>query len=342
MTENKQLDFSAFTLPLAQLGIYQPHLGVSTRIANWLSVWLILALAFIPFGTFMVVGAAFGTENNTGLTLYFLTGFNMFVFIGLLFAWRRGQRAIANARMSYFAATNNFTHTERQQEPSLNGMPFNNGNNREAYTVVSGSLAGTQFEVGNFSFDERNTGKRKSSEKTYGYARLELPRRLPHMVLDSKKDNFLGITSMADDISTDQKLVLEGDFNNYFTLFCPKEYERDALYIFTPDLMALLIDYGSKFDIEVVDNQLYLYRYNGFDFTKPGHIDLIFKALEMIGARMQTRSSRYADARATGRHVDIVAPEGRRLKRGYVSILLTILFVLIYLLVQFTTNDFGL
>ena len=37
-----------------------------------------------------------------------------------------------------------------------------------------------------------------------------------------------------------QVLSLEGDFDRYFTLYCPKEYERDALYVFTPDLMALL------------------------------------------------------------------------------------------------------
>lgn len=42
-------------------------------------------------------------------------------------------------------------------------------------------------------------------------------------------------------------LSLEGDFDRYFTLYCPGDYERDALYVFTPDLLALLIDESRHF-----------------------------------------------------------------------------------------------
>lgn len=336
MAENKQFDFSAFTLPLAQLGPHQPKLGIPARLANKLSLGLIMALAFVPFGTLMIVGTAIGVDNDSGLKFYIPAVVNLFIFVHLMMIWKHSQTIIAKARMHYFADSNSFTFVDQKADPPLNGMPFNNGTHRKAYSIVEGAITSTQFEVGNFVFN-----KDKRSEEVYGYARLELPRHLPHMVLDSKKDNYLGVTSMADDISGSQKLALEGNFNDYFTLFCPNEYERDALYIFTPDLMALLIDHGSKFDIEVVDNQLYLYKYGGFDFTKPGHIKLIFRAFQMIGTRMQARSSRYTDARVAGRHIDIVAPEGRRLKRGYVSILLTILFVLIYLIVQFMGGDLG-
>jgi len=117
-------------------------------------------------------------------------------------------------------------------------------------------------------------------------------------------------------------------------LYCPKDYERDALYIFTPDLMALLIDHGNKFDLEIVDDRLYLYLYGGFNFTTSTHLKLIFKALELVGLRMN-RQTRYADAQVGNRAANIIAMPGRRLKRGYMSVLITILIGLIVFIVRF-------
>ena len=55
-----------------------------------------------------------------------------------------------------------------------------------------------------------------------------------------------------------QRLSLEGDFDDHFTLYCPEEYERDALYLFTPDVMARLIDRVRGFDVEIIDDWLFL------------------------------------------------------------------------------------
>lgn len=220
MAQNKQFDFSAFTLPLAQLGSLQPKLGIVAKLANKLSLGQIMALAFIPFGTLMIVGTAIGMNDDLALKFYIPTVINLFIFVHLLMVRKHSQTTIAKARMNYFAGRNSFTFIDQKADPPLNGMPFNNGTHRKAYSIVEGKIADSQFEVGNFVFN-----KDRRSEEVYGYARLELPRHLPHMVLDSKKDNYLGVTSMADDISGSQKLTLEGNFNDYFTLFCPKEYE---------------------------------------------------------------------------------------------------------------------
>lgn len=49
----------------------------------------------------------------------------------------------------------------------------------------------------------------------------------------------------------------EGDFDDYFTLYCLAEYERDSLYLFTPDVMARLIDRVRGFDVEIIDDLLF-------------------------------------------------------------------------------------
>lgn len=62
---------------------------------------------------------------------------------------------------------------------------------------------------------------------------------------------MFGLTGVAGLFARDQVLSLEGDFDRYFTPYCPKQYERDALSVFTPDLMALCIDEAAPFDIEI-------------------------------------------------------------------------------------------
>src|SRR6478609_9747463 len=56
-----------------------------------------------------------------------------------------------------------------------------------------------------------------------------------------------------------QRLSLEGDFDRHFTLYCPEGYEQDALYLFTPDIMARFIDHAAQLDVEIVDDWLFLY-----------------------------------------------------------------------------------
>ena len=70
------------------------------------------------------------------------------------------------------------------------------------------------------------------------------------MVLDSRDNNGLvGGATLPATFRRDQVLSLEGDFNRYFTLYCPRQYERDALYVFTSDLISLLNDEADPFDV---------------------------------------------------------------------------------------------
>ena len=47
-------------------------------------------------------------------------------------------------------------------------------------------------------------------------------------MLDARSNNGLfGGTNLPSQFNKDQILILEGDFNEYFTLYCPREYDRD-------------------------------------------------------------------------------------------------------------------
>jgi hypothetical protein len=155
---------------------------------------------------------------------------------------------------------------------------------------------------------------------------MNLDRNLPNIVLDSKTNNGLfGSTNLPASFNRNQVLSLEGDFDKYFTLYCPKEYEQDALYIFTPDLMALLIDDASPFDVEIVDNWLFLYSARPFQSLVAATYQRLFSIVQTVGAKTVRQTERYQDDRVGLASANIVAPAGQRLRHG-VSVSSLIIF----------------
>jgi hypothetical protein len=123
-----------------------------------------------------------------------------------------------------------------------------------------------------------------------------------------------------------QVLHLEGDFDQHFTLYAPKEYERDALYVFTPDLMALLIDETGDFDVEIVDDWMFIYSARPFNLLSPVTYERMRRIVATVGAKTLRQTARYADERVGDRLVNQVAPQGRRLKRR-TSVFATVIVV---------------
>lgn len=137
------------------------------------------------------------------------------------------------------------------------------------------------------------------------------------MILDSRANNGLfGSTNLPTYFTNDQVLSLEGDFDQYFTLYCPRQYERDALYVFTPDLMALLIDEAAPFDVEIVDEWMFVYSSKPFDPLSRLTYERLFRIADTVGAKTLRQTKRYKDERVHSFAANIIAPQGRRLKSG--------------------------
>lgn len=229
------------------------------------------------------------------------------------------------AKLHRFALQNKIQHIEDQSNPGYTGMVFDEGHSRvirNALKLQDGA------EVGNYEY-VTGSGKSRSTH-TLGYVKIPLTRNLPHMVLDGKANNFLGFTGMTDSFDRSQKLSLEGDFDNYFTLYAPKEYERDALYVFTPDVMQVLIDEGKRFDMEIVDNELYVYSNATFDLISEKQLSSLMKIIQTVGSEIRDQTKRYADERVVGEQTNTVAASGRRLNRGVNWAILLILGVVVF------------
>jgi hypothetical protein len=218
-------------------------------------------------------------------------------------------------RMDRFARANGFTFSPESPNPGYPGAIFQLGDSRKA-TEHFRTTEGRFLDFGNYQYTT-GSGKNRTT-RTWGFLAIELDRRLPHMVLDSKANNGLfGGTNLPANFHKEQILALEGDFNEYFTLYCPKEYERDALYVFTPDLMALLIDNAAPFDVEIVDAWMFVYSASAFPAAQPAVYQRLLRIVETVGSKTLTQTDRYQDDRAAAPFAaNIVAPEGTRLKRG--------------------------
>jgi hypothetical protein len=239
--------------------------------------------------------------------------------------WRRN--GVRQFRIDAFARANSFDYTAWASGPRLPGMIFSRQGETSAFsTDVVRSDSDPSFVVANHTLA---TGSGKSRrEYRWGYAFIRLAVPLPHIVLDAQRNNSLGKPALPVSLASRQRLSLEGDFDRHFALYCPEGYEADALYLFTPDTMARLIDDAALFDIEIIDDYLFLYSPEEVSTLDPARWQEVLSAIDVFSRRVEQwrrwRDDRIEVGAPSERPVDAVpfsarptgvATSGRRLAR---------------------------
>jgi hypothetical protein len=328
----KPIDYSALTEPItsAQVADFRRQAkasGLVSGSANVISIASIVLLSvfglfFVLFAggaliTFAVNSITFGLQGGSAFGLVI----PLLVVVGFAFVVVTQVRRVTGAggpwrrmyRLSGFAAANGLGYLPKSGDPGFGGMIFGQGDNRGCSDRVFRN-GGRRIDIANYSW---TTGSgRDRTTHAWGYLALQLDRRLPNMVLDAKSNNTLFGSDLPISFARDQKLSLEGDFDRYFTLYCPKEYERDALYVFTPDLMALLIDNSAQFDVEIVDDWMFLYSNTPLNIVDAATMNHLFRIVDTVGTKTLGQTERYSDDRVGSAGANMVAPQGRRLRHG--------------------------
>lgn len=152
---------------------------------------------------------------------------------------------------------------------------------------------------------------------SFGFTVIQckLDTRVPNIIYDAHKNNsgrLLGQADVQDWLSKKQKYEFSGDFNKYFDVYIPPNYERDALYFTTPNIMAAMIDHGSDFDFEIVDDQLYLFKPYHVDFNDQTVKQLVETA-RYFGKLFEKATRLYEDSRAADSNT--VHADGQRLRQ---------------------------
>jgi hypothetical protein len=287
-----------------------PRPGVGDIISQSLPVVIPLAgLIFLLYtggSSLMDAVWQFTLEAPFPLNLVII-GFLVLILLGVLIAAVRVIMLIrsmiiprswweAAYRITRFAAANGL-HYGHDEQVSYPGVIFDTGIDRTAERRLA-TTAGRPVEIGNYRYTIRADRQENSKVYGWGYVAITLDRRLPHLLLDAKaNDNSVfGIrtSNLPIDLASDQKLSLGGEFDEKFTLYAPSDYGRDAFYIFAPDLMALFIDRLGTFDVEIIDDTMFVYG-GRFDLLDPRTYDWLQELVDTVVARTVRRTGRYND-----------------------------------------------
>jgi hypothetical protein len=169
--------------------------------------------------------------------------------------WRRHDPTTRRYRLHLFARANDWTYTPVVRTLVRPGEMFETGTTRATHDVISWDQP-RSVEIGDHEYSP-SPFRREVVRR--GYVGIRLDAALPHIVLDAVANNAAGEgSSLRFLVDPDQRLSLEGDFDRHFHLYCPEGYERDALYLFSPDIMARFIDHAADFDVEIADDWLML------------------------------------------------------------------------------------
>jgi hypothetical protein len=178
-------------------------------------------------------------------------------FLLPVFGYNLARKKIQHEFMQQFAAANGFSYGAKGSLDGLDGAIFRIGRSRKVWDVVNGRFQ--NYPISLFTY-QYTIGFGKS-ERTLYYTIFELQFdiTLPDMLLENASLIFEQPLSSTISGHGKEFVKLEGDFNKYFSLSIPKGYEIEALEIFTPDVMAELIDKAKGFSLEIVNNHMFIY-----------------------------------------------------------------------------------
>ena len=135
--------------------------------------------------------------------------------------------------------------------------------------------------------------------RPWQYLLVRLASPLPHLVLDSRRNDGWG-AGLPAAVARHQQLSLEGDFDRSFRTFAPDGYGPDALYVLTPDVMGALVDHAADFDVEMRDDTVVFFRQLDADYTRAADWERVDAALTRVVPRLAALSRRYVDERVPG------------------------------------------
>jgi len=164
--------------------------------------------------------------------------------------------------------------------------------------VVGRLLRSNEFTAGRFRAIIRNRNDASGSASTirpFSFVQFALPTRVPHIFVTNRRASVLSWAGVR--IAGGTKLAGSSEFDGIFTLHCPKDYERDALYIFTPDLLAALIDYAPGSELELIDNTAYLYMSKEPELWKPEVANALDAVIDKLSTVLERQTHRYRDER---------------------------------------------
>lgn len=246
----------------------------------------------------MVLAVMFGAGDHATLAIIaFVAGLT-----GFCLPFIRAK-VVKGKQISQFASANNMSYSmgiSAAFNTRMKGM-FANSNSIEnaVVTEVLHSTADPFSELGNiqFSIVRADLGLHREIDTihTWGFAKVTLPNSLPHIILDSLTNDMFGLGSLPGSLDKKQRLSLEGELDTKFALYAPLDYATDAYYIFPPSVLIQFTNLSQPYDIEIIEDAMYIYRHNKFDLGNPQDIQEATWIAATLKQIILTKAKKYND-----------------------------------------------
>lgn len=209
------------------------------------------------------------------------------------------------------------------------GVIFGVGHSPRSYNAFSSVSLEHNFGVFHYCF-YTGSGKHKRAHN-YTVAYFDLPKELPHILLDSAHNDQLLESSIPRSLDKDYRVSLEGNFDKYFKLYTAYPKPAEALTIISPDVMQTLIKEAPGVDIEILNRRLWVY------IPKKTNYTTYAKALK-AGLAVLTSASNNVKHYKMDDLTSLLAQDKNRKKlvkqSAFGGIIIVIIYV-IYLLIAF-------
>jgi hypothetical protein len=183
--------------------------------------------------------------------------------LGLLTPWAERYLSLLGIREHIsreFAAANNFAYQFRAKPhyslfpPALDRL----GWLPREEQIISGMLDGYSFRTYIHSYHHYY---QNILERIYTRVyEVRLPKRFPHIFLATRRaSGGKLLTNFKRHFDDDQRLMLEGNFEDMFIAYTHRRTVSDALSFLAPNVMVTLIDSNEVYNIEIIGDKLYLY-----------------------------------------------------------------------------------
>ena len=224
-------------------------------------------LLVIPFAIIWEVGIIFlfvkylrissANSSQSGQGFGYLLAAPVIVFFSWIYRLRKQFEA---AFLEEFALANKYSFDKDGAVDETYGSIFRLKGSQSVSDVVTGTYDGSSLRL--FLYELVVGSGRYQQHYQDTVIELDLHGQLPNLLMVNKHSRF-GNLNLAGAFSIKNTIKLEGDFNDYFTLYAPQGNEIEALEVFNPDTMALMEDESKHYTVEFAGNRIYIYC-NGF------------------------------------------------------------------------------
>ena len=207
----------------------------------------------ITLGVFLIPGILIFLSGDVigGIFAFFFIP----IFFGMLF-WGSFRNRASASFWQQIATVNGWKYKSNGRCSEEKGIMFKqgdktmDGNEVSIINHVEGNIDNQDFRIFNFGLV---TGGSRRTKDVYDYTvfAFKFNGIFPHLYLNNKHNAF--------GISVGNYLSLPIEFEKEFLLSAPNEYELEAFEIFTPNILAYLLDNNFTYDIEFVEQEMLVF-----------------------------------------------------------------------------------